>query len=182
MASTSNQIFQCLALLILAVEATAATARLLPNQNPMRVRHEQWMAEYGRTYKDDAEKEYRLKIFEETVKLVESHNSGGNSTYELAVNEFADLTMEEFIATYAGELDIDPPTDSDIRQALTHFKYENEIDAVAPSVDWTAQGAVTPVKGRFQCGKIARRIHKNTVVIFTYFYIHASKIVKHFFT
>jgi hypothetical protein len=148
MASIFNQ-FQCLALLILVVGATAATNRLTTNQNPMSVRHEQWMAKHGRVYKDDAEKEHRFKIFKQNVEYIESFNSAGNRKYKLGVNKFSDLTTEEFMASHTGLL----LTPSDIHQTSTSFMYENMTDVPA-SMDWTSQGAVTGVKNQEQCGKM----------------------------
>ncbi|CAH9096731.1 unnamed protein product [Cuscuta europaea] len=41
-------------------------------------RHEQWMARFGRTYKDGAEKAKRFQIFKEEFERVESFNKAGN--------------------------------------------------------------------------------------------------------
>jgi hypothetical protein len=65
----------------------------------MRERHEEWMARYGRVYKDFNENQKRFKIFEENVALIESSNRDANKPYKLSVNQFADLTNEEFIAS-----------------------------------------------------------------------------------
>nr|GMD10852.1 senescence-specific cysteine protease SAG39-like [Ipomoea batatas] len=63
----------------------------------MLKRHEEWMVRYGRSYKDDAEKAKRFKIFKENVKFIESFNKAGTHlSYTLGVNQFTDLTNEEF--------------------------------------------------------------------------------------
>jgi|UniRef100_A0A2N9JB71 KDEL-tailed cysteine endopeptidase len=54
-------------LALLGIWACQATSRTLHDAS-MLERHEQWMAQYGRTYKDNAEKERRLTIFKDNVE------------------------------------------------------------------------------------------------------------------
>merc|ERR1719265_976744 len=71
-----------------------------------------------------------------------------NSGYTLAVNEFSDLTPDEFYRTHLG-----------YKQGRTHVvdlpkvPFPNITD-VADSIDWVAKGAVTPVKNQVQCDSI----------------------------
>ena len=59
------------------------------------------------------------------------------------MNLFADLTQDEFAATYTG---LKPESLwSDLPRLGTH---EYSGAALASSVDWTTQGAVTPVKNQ----------------------------------
>ena len=62
-------------------------------------RHEQWMAEYGKMYKDPYKKEMRYKIFKENVERIEALNNAANKAYKLGINQFADLTNEKFKAS-----------------------------------------------------------------------------------
>jgi KDEL-tailed cysteine endopeptidase len=115
----------------------------------MYERHEQWMSQYGKVYKDPQEREKRLRIFNENVNYIEASNSAvNNKLYKLGINKFADLTNEEFIASrnkFKGHM-----CSSIIR--TTTFKYEN-ASAIPSTVDWRKKGAVTPVKNQGQCGK-----------------------------
>ncbi|KAL4560089.1 hypothetical protein LXL04_032237 [Taraxacum kok-saghyz] len=131
----------CLVLLFFSSTLLSHTAsRLLPES------HEQWMARYGRVYKDAHEKEQRSNIFHENVQYIESSNNAMNKGYKLAVNEFADLTNEEFTTTRnrfkAHECSPSPSTFA--------FRYENVT--VPTSMDWRKKGAVTPIKDQGQCG------------------------------
>ncbi|CAI9299115.1 unnamed protein product [Lactuca saligna] len=103
------------------------------------------MAHYGRVYKDANEKEQRSKIFQENVRYIESSNSVMNKAYKLAVNEFADLTNEEFTSTRNRfkAHECSPSTSA--------FRYEN-VTTVPSSMDLRKKGAVTPVKDQGQCG------------------------------
>jgi KDEL-tailed cysteine endopeptidase len=110
-------------------------------------RHEKWMVEYGRVYKDTAEKALRFEVFKDNVAFIESFNAG-NTKFWLAVNQFADLTNDEFRASKANK-GFKPISTS----APTGFKYENlSIDALPTTVDWRIKGAVTPIKNQGQCG------------------------------
>ena len=113
----------------------------------MTERYEQWMAEYGRTYKTTEEKHHRFEIFKSNVQLIESFNAAGNHTFELGINQFADLTNQEFRAMHTGF----KPFPSNSKASKTPFKYANFTD-VPTSVDWRAKGAVTPIKDQGQCG------------------------------
>ena len=46
--------------------------------------------------------EYRYSIFSENMRYIEEHNSS-NASYSLGVNQFADLTWEEFKNSYLSE-------------------------------------------------------------------------------
>ncbi|KAI3725475.1 hypothetical protein L1987_65263 [Smallanthus sonchifolius] len=118
----------------------AASRLLSGNEN-----HEQWMGRYGRKYKDVDEKERRSKIFQENVRYIESFNSAMNKGYKLAVNEFADLTNEEFI-TARNRFKAHECSPS----STSTFRYEN-VTAVPSSMDWRKKGAVTPIKDQGQC-------------------------------
>ncbi|XP_038681012.1 senescence-specific cysteine protease SAG39-like [Tripterygium wilfordii] len=114
-------------------------------ETSMNVRHELWMAQYGRVYKDADEKETRFNVFKENVARIESFNNAGDKPYRLGINQFADLTNEEFKATrnrFKGHT---------CSNDAVSFKYEN-ITAVPATMDWRTKGAVTPIKDQGQCG------------------------------
>ncbi|KAL5571017.1 hypothetical protein UlMin_020614 [Ulmus minor] len=130
--------------LIVILGAHEATARNLQDSS-MQERHEKWMAYHGRVYKDMNEKEERFKIFNENVERIESFNSAGNQLYKLGINQFADLTNEEFkTSRNRFKAHVCSP------QAGT-FKYE-DVTAVPSTMDWRKKGAVTPIKDQGQCG------------------------------
>lgn len=113
----------------------------------MSDRFEQWLASCGRVYQDASEKEKRLQIFKENVEYIESHNADTSKKYKLGVNEFTDLTNEEFKAMRNG-YKLRPSTSS----KKSSFRYEN-VAAVPSSMDWRKKGAVTNIKDQGQCGE-----------------------------
>ncbi|KHN32068.1 Vignain [Glycine soja] len=113
----------------------------------MYERHEEWMARYAKVYKDPEEREKRFKIFKENVNYIEAFNNAANKPYKLGINQFADLTNEEFIVPrnrFNGHMRFSFIT-------TTTFKYEN-VTALPSTVDWRQKGAVTPIKDQGQCG------------------------------
>ncbi|XP_008244499.1 PREDICTED: senescence-specific cysteine protease SAG39-like [Prunus mume] len=136
----------CLALIImLGAWSSKATSRSLQDAS-MYGRHEQWMVRYGRVYTDNEEKEKRFKIFKENVAYIESSNADSSKPYKLRVNQFTDLTNEEFIASrnrFKGH---------ECSTKTTSFKYENVTASVPATMDWRKKGAVTPIKDQGQCG------------------------------
>ncbi|KAH7861744.1 hypothetical protein Vadar_030249 [Vaccinium darrowii] len=139
--------FQCICLAVLfalGAMTNQAMSRRLPDAS-ISEKHKQWMARYGRVYKDQEEERQRLKIFKDNVEYIESSNRAANKPYKLGVNEFADLTNEEF------KLRNKFKSHSRLSTTRSSFKYENVAD-VPPIMDWRMEGAVTPVKNQEQCG------------------------------
>lgn len=144
MASTFNSMLITAAFLLLATLASQATARNL-DEVSMTEKHEQWMAQHGRVYKDEAEKAKRFKIFKETVEYIEAFNKAGDKSYVLGINQFADMTNEEFLSTSTGY-----KPRKDVSRG-TSFRYA-DVSEVPPSMDWREKGAVTDVKDQQNCG------------------------------
>ncbi|XP_021765966.1 senescence-specific cysteine protease SAG12-like [Chenopodium quinoa] len=145
----------CLALvLVLGLCATQAMARPLNYHKDLsiRERHELWIAQHGRVYKDEIEKERRFNIFKRNVERIENLNGNApsNILYTLGTNAFTDLTTEEFVATHTG---YKKQFDSMSCGSMTkEFRYENLTgDKIPSSMDWREHGAVTGIKDQGQC-------------------------------
>ncbi|KAG6691258.1 hypothetical protein I3842_10G057200 [Carya illinoinensis] len=114
-------------LTLLGIWVAQAPSRTL-HEASMLESHEEWMALYGRTYKDSAENEMRFKLFKLNVEFIESFNSDGNRPYKLSVNEFSNQS-----------------------QFQLPFRYEN-VTAVPSSIDGRTKGVVTLIKDQKTCG------------------------------
>lgn len=147
MAPTLQSFWLTSLLFVLLASLQQTTSRIFDNQEqlPIKQMHEQWMAQYGRVYKDTEEKGARFKIFKENVEHIQSFNNAGNKSYKLGINAFTDMTNAELRASR------NRLRPSNSLQA-TSFKYENVSD-VPSSMDWRKKGAVTPIKDQAQCGK-----------------------------
>ena len=149
----------CLALLLILV-ACASQAMSPTLQDEMYEWHEQWIAHYGHVYKDTIEKEQRYKIFKENVAYIESFNNAANKPYKLSVNQFADLTNEEFKTSrnrFKGH---------ECSTKTTSFRYEN-VTAMPSTLDWRTEWAVTPIKDQGQCGQFQTLLGNTTNKIFS---------------
>ncbi|VAI61905.1 unnamed protein product [Triticum turgidum subsp. durum] len=127
--------------------SSVLAARELSDDLSMVTRHESWMVQYGRVYKDDAEKVQRFGVFKANVGFIELFNAKNHKFY-LGINQFADVTNEEFKATKANK-----GYKPSMGRMPTRFRYENvSFDALPATVDWRTKGAVTPIKDQGQCG------------------------------
>lgn len=117
----------------------------------MLERHEKWMARHGRVYKDEIEKEHRFKTFKQNVEFIESFNQNGTRRYKLAVNKYADLTTEEFTASFTGLDTSLSQQESTATMTTTSFKYDS-VTEVPPIMDWRKRGSVTGIKDQGGCG------------------------------
>ncbi|KAK3017646.1 hypothetical protein RJ639_003263, partial [Escallonia herrerae] len=130
--------------LFLGMWASLTTSRSLSEEAPGKLTHKQWMARYGRVYKDELDEDIRSKVYNDNVEFIETFNKDKTHTYKLGVNAFADLTNEEFRSRNGYKIPPMPPKP-------TTFKYEG-VTEVPPSIDWRDQGAVTAVKDQGMCG------------------------------
>jgi len=103
-----------------------------------------WVQQHLKSYDAD-EFFHRYNVFKANLDKVHKHNKG-NFGWTMAMNQFGDLTAEEFKATHTGYR---PRKDSVHRMANTAPRSK----AAPPTqVDWRPKGAVTPVKDQGQCG------------------------------
>jgi len=98
-----------------------------------------WKQTFGRTYGTSTEEAYRHSVFKTSYSYVSITNAR-QSSYVTSLNQFADMTNDEFKAQYRN---LKP------RTTTKNIKMLNET--TRSSVDWRGT-AVTPVKDQGQCG------------------------------
>jgi len=101
---------------------------------------------YGKQYLNEAEEDYRFSVYKDNLDIIEEHNRK-NLGFTLGMNQFGDLTAEEFKNIYMG-LTINASNLEQTGDVHTH----NPLFELADSVDWRTKGVVTPVKNQGQCG------------------------------
>lgn len=105
-----------------------------------------FISKYDKKYEADEFLD-RYNIFKTNSKLIEDHNAKEGNDWTMGMNEFGDLTFQEFHARYTGFLGE--------RNTYAKSRNQHQIipgETLADSVDWTTKGAVTPVKNQGQCG------------------------------
>jgi cathepsin L len=105
---------------------------------------------HGKSYDNEIEERFRMKIYLENRHRIAKHNKDGGASYKLAVNKYADMLPHEFRTRMNGFR-------SDLRNQSSHLlmaaSFIEPDNVVLPkTVDWREKGAVTPVKDQGQCG------------------------------
>lgn len=124
---------------------------IIDHKNKEGILYEKWLAEHGKIYNALGEKEKRFEIFKDNLRFIEEYNASENRTFKVGLNQFADLTNDEYRAVYLG-------TKSDARRRLVKSKNTSQRYASPPnellphSVDWRKKGAVAPIKNQGSCG------------------------------
>eukprot|EP00026_Physarum_polycephalum_P011540 Phypoly_transcript_11774.p1 GENE.Phypoly_transcript_11774~~Phypoly_transcript_11774.p1 ORF type:complete len:362 (+),score=51.10 Phypoly_transcript_11774:110-1087(+) len=104
-----------------------------------------WIQERQKAY-STIEFQARYDIFKKNMDFVQKWNADPSHTHTVALNDFADLSNEEYQKIYLG-------TRIDGTQRLANagplINVPKPLDDV---VNWANKGAVTPIKNQGQCG------------------------------
>ncbi|KAK1413827.1 hypothetical protein QVD17_29563 [Tagetes erecta] len=102
---------------------------------------------YGKKYESSDEMRRRYLIFVQSLETITSHNNNnlqGLNSYTLGVNEFADMTWEEFSKNKLGASQNCSATKKGNHKLTDHI--------LPPTQDWREAGIVSPVKSQGACG------------------------------
>merc|ERR1712055_808541 len=135
-----------LAMKLLLISALLGVA-LAAQADYAKVQFASFKEKYGKQYTSQAEKDMRFDIFKTYLAKMEEHNKSG-ATWYMAVNEFSDLTQDEFESIYASGYKRMPMSGVGGPNTMVVKKAKD----LPPSMDWREKGAVSAVKNQGQCG------------------------------
>jgi C1A family cysteine protease len=126
---------------IIALALVACVSASILSTEEYETLFSKWMAMNGKEYSSPEEMFERFHIYQKNLDHIIQHNSKGLD-WTLGMNQFGDLTNEEFRATYLGF-----KGDSSVPEHV------EEVELTAPTtVNWVQSGIVPPILNQQQCG------------------------------
>lgn len=101
-----------------------------------------FILKFNRIYDNLSEYQKRLYIFSSNLEKIRMHNIDIMQNFTLGINQFTDLTNEEF-KNYVGKINLD-------RFGCKLFNTSS--NNLSNTLDWRNYNVVTPVKNQGQCG------------------------------
>ena len=100
---------------------------------------------FSKSYESLQELEDRFYIFRVNLRDIIRHNLDLTQNFTMGVNQFTDLTPDEFREQYIG-------TTQSLVGGYGCKSFSSSASGAPESVDWRTKGAVTSVKDQGQCG------------------------------
>ncbi|XP_065880478.1 cysteine protease XCP2-like isoform X2 [Euphorbia lathyris] len=118
---------------------TGYTAEDISSNDKLIDLFESWLSRFGKVYDSIEEKLQRFDIFKDNLFHIDETNKKVGQNYWLGLNEFADLSHDEFKKMYLG-LKVEEPRRRDCNSE--EFSYKDvDVHQIPKSVDWRKKGS-----------------------------------------
>jgi len=118
----------------------------LPSENDWPL-FNQYLEKFNKKYASLEEFENRFQIFRNNLRVIIEHNSNSQYNYTVGINQFSDITSEEF----QQRMQLGGFGKNALKTSVCK-KFIPSGTSVTDSLDWRTKNAVTPVKDQGQCG------------------------------
>ena len=100
---------------------------------------------FSKRYENIQEMETRFQIFRTNLRNIILHNLDNTQNFTMGINQFTDLTPQEFKDQYVGGLKTEVGS-------YGCKSFSSSASGAPSSVDWRNKGVVNPVRDQGQCG------------------------------
>jgi len=105
---------------------------------------------FSKQYKNDHDAETRFQIFRSNLRDILHHNFDSTQNFTMGINQFTDLTQDEFKIHYIGGFHKESETKESGIYGCKPFS--SSADGTPRSIDWRSKGVVNSIRDQGQCG------------------------------